>query len=103
MPQRRAYLDIDAHLLRLMLDLPAGMQILGAAIYQPDARSVRVVVEGEDCPPPMPDGSLRLVTPIFRRVDTGQAHRESIAVYPPVDEPPNVGPLIITPRTPERP
>lgn len=81
---RRAHLDLNTHLLRLMLDLPEGMQITGVAAEQPAGiGAVRLVLEGDDCPEVFDGLPLARVVPIYGRVETGQAHLDRISVWRP--------------------
>jgi len=83
-----AEIPISTELLRMVMDLPPDYKIVGAYTNPSEfGHTIRLLVEAPSLPAVERGDPRHEVQPIFRRVDTGQALLDRIAVRLSATEP----------------
>lgn len=81
-----AEIVISTELLRLILDLPESYHITGARHSPQDEEGiVRLVVDATRLPAIDEGASPHLVTPLYQRVETGQATLQAVQIVASAD------------------
>jgi hypothetical protein len=78
-----AELLISTDMLRMVLDLPASMRIIGIRAEPLDQpHTMRLQLDWDDLAPVLPGGVPALVVPTYARVDTCKAELHNLRITP---------------------